>query len=85
MNNTEALNVIYINLKKGKRYGYMVRNVRYPYFHTDLMYDGQYWCWHNYGSSANRATKKELKWIIETIYKMSPVEFINNKQLKGGN
>ena len=32
------------------------------------------WC--HYGSSANRATKKELRWILNHIFEMRPTEFI---------
>ncbi len=35
------------------------------------------WCifWTHFGRSANRASQKELKWIIETIFQMKPSEF----------
>lgn len=74
-----TIDIIYDNLMDGKRYGYVLRNVRFPVFHTILC---KHWCkpifcWNHYGSSANKATKKELQWIIEVIFKVTPEEFVN--------
>lgn len=82
MNNTEALNIIYKHLKAGHKFGKWIDNVRYPYFEVNLVMspDEKYWRWQNYGSSANRANKKELKWVIETIFKMKPVDFLEEYQ-----
>lgn len=33
--------------------------------------------WQHYGSSANKATKKDLLWILMVIFKMKPSEFVN--------
>lgn len=84
MNNTEALNIIYKHLKLGRRFGKWIPNVRYPYFNVNLVMspDEKYWRWQNYGSSANRANKKELKWVIETIFKMKPIEFLEEYQCR---
>ena len=84
MNNTEALNIIYKHLKLGRRFGKWIHNVEYPYFNVNLSMspDEKYWRWQNYGSSADKATKKELKWIIETIFKMKPMEFLEEYQCR---
>lgn len=80
------LNTIYDNLMNGMKYGYVVKgkNIRYPYWHEVL---GKHWCkpyffWNNYGSSANRANKKELKFIIEVIFKMTPEEFVKKYECR---
>lgn len=74
------LNEIYKNLKAGMVYGYMVRNVKWPYFH-EALYQGtinkNLFCWHHYGSSANKATKDDLDWIIRVIFKTTPEEFVD--------
>ena len=84
MNNTEALNIIYKHLKAGHKFGKWIDNVRYPYFEVNLVMslDGKYWRWQKYGSSANRANKKELKWVIETVFNMKPVVFLEEYQCR---
>lgn len=72
------IDTIYKNLMEGKKYGYVVKNVRYPYFHETL---GKHWCepffcYSHYGSSAIKANKRELAWLIEVIFEMTPEEFI---------
>ena len=71
------LDEIYNNLLKGRVYGYQVDNVRYPYFSVTLSYDSIHnlFRWRHYGSSANKATKEELTWIIEKIFDMFPEQF----------
>lgn len=32
--------------------------------------------WQHYGSSANKATKDNLKWLLETIFKRDASEFV---------
>ena len=81
------IDIIYKNLMNGMTYGYVIKNVRFPYFHNAL-YKGRsiatkkFFIWNNYGSSANKATKKDLKWIIEVIFKMTPEEFINHYECR---
>ena len=80
----KILSRIYANLKSGKKYGYHVsgRDIKYPYDQIVISKiksrDGRdlfEWC--HYGSSANRATFDDLKWLITTIFKMDPSEFEN--------
>ena len=78
----KAIDVIYKNLMENKYYGYVVTNVRFPYFHLSLYKGKKFFYWNHYGSSANKATKKNLKWIIEVIFKMTPEEFINHYECR---
>lgn len=43
---------------------------------TVLSADEHYIRWHHYGSSANQATAKDMKWVIETIFKTDLANFI---------
>ena len=74
-----TIDEIYNNLMDGNQYGYVLKNVRFQVFNTVLCkhYCKPFFCWSHYGSSANKATKKELLWIIEVIFKMTPEDFIN--------
>lgn len=78
MDNKQALDMIYSNLKNGMIYASWLDNVRYPTYYYVVSYDmvKKLFCWRNYGSSANKATKKDLLWIITVIFKMCPVDFI---------
>lgn len=40
-------------------------------------YGGEFWFWKHFGSSAATATLKDLDWILKTIFKLTPAEFIN--------
>lgn len=73
----KELEEIYKNLKNGLIYADYLSNVRFPCFWYVLRYDRikNLFCWRNAGSSANKATKKELAWIIETIFQTTPEEF----------
>jgi hypothetical protein len=82
---SEALNRIYNNLKNGESYGSVSRYREdmpggwggKEYFHCQLSYSSIYklFRWTCFGSSANRATKKELSWIIRKIFNTTPAEF----------
>ena len=80
----KTIDDIYNNLMEGKHYGYVVKNVRFPYFHTVLF---KHWCkpyffWNHAGSSANKANKEELAWLIENIFRMTTEEFINKYECR---
>lgn len=32
--------------------------------------------WRHYGSSANKCTRKDLRWLLKEIYHMTPAEFL---------
>ena len=81
--NENLLDKIYNNLQQDKVYGRMVTNVRYPYFDTVLYKTiTGFIGWHNFGSSANKNTKEDLKWIIETIFKCTPKEFVETYECR---
>ena len=35
---------------------------------STIVSDDKYFCWRHYGSSANKITKKEFKWLLQTIF-----------------
>lgn len=79
MSENEALKEIYYNLQLGKSYG------KYDsygfdaklYLFTSRVTGKNLIGWRNYGSSANKNTLKDLKWIINTIFDTTAKEFIN--------
>lgn len=72
------LNQIFYSLKNGQKYGCFIYNVRFPYYHTVLSYDPikKLFFWTHYGSSANKATKYDLNWIVREIFGLTPKEFL---------
>jgi hypothetical protein len=36
----------------------------------------EYIFWRHYGSSANKCTRKDLRWVLKEIYHMTPAEFL---------
>lgn len=83
MENNKIINEIYSNLQNKKVYGRMFTNVKYPFFDIVLYKTlGNYIGWHSYGSSANKNTKEDLKWIIETIFRLTPKEFIKRYECR---
>ena len=76
--NKPAIDIIYQNLKNGQIYADYLENVRFPMFYAVLSYDSmkRLFRWRHFGSSANKATKKELEWIITEIFKTTPENFM---------
>ena len=81
---------IYNGLKEGKRYVLRTtlkaqwgsfKNNTLRYFvpgtssEIHMSGDGKYFAWTHFGSSANKATMKDLKFIIETIFKGETSDF----------
>lgn len=86
MNRKEALQEIRTNLLAGKRYArWFDYDVKYPFWDVKLYYNRtkKLWCWSNYGSSAEKATLKDLEWLITVIFKMSPAEFVKTYTVIG--
>lgn len=92
---TIALHQINQKLKNGEIFGKDVfswpngNGPRFPYFHAVLSYGKDYngeniFRWTHYGSSANRATLKDLKWIITVIFKTTPSRFLQEYITKSG-
>ena len=73
------LQEIYKNLQKGKIYGRIFDNCKYPFFdvalHITESRGSEYIAWQHYGSSANDNTIEALKWIIEVIFECSAEQF----------
>ena len=85
--NKYALRKIMHNLKQGRNYGYfMFWNyyhdcpMRFPMFMWNLGYDkyAHVIRWRNAGSSANKATLKDLEWIITVIFETTPIQFLHD-------
>ena len=83
--NKVVLRQIMNDLKAGYRYGvdrswdfYHNCPYRFPYFSTAicLSEDGEYIRWTHAGSSANKATLKDLEWIITVIFDTTPIDFL---------
>ena len=83
----KKLKEIYNNLQSGITYGEdMDREhhswINYPYFNAVLYLIAnsptsaeEVIGWRHYGSSANKNTEKDLKWILDNIFNMTPTEF----------
>ncbi len=87
MTEKQALNEIYQNLKAGEKYGYICywdyyenKPYRYPHFRTVLVKDDFKPIFHyqQYGSSAIKANKVELTWLIEDIFQTSAIGFLKS-------
>lgn len=86
MKYSDALNRIHHNLMNGEQYGYLFP-LRDDYPDERLAGKDWFWkvlekhdrknliCWTHYGSSANKATKADLHWIITVIFDMTPEQF----------
>ena len=87
MKSNEALNRIFDNLMNGAVYGHDRITWRDDFpdeaiagkaSFTTALYKHDIkpiFCWRHYGESANKATKKDLLWIIESIFDTSPEMF----------
>lgn len=82
----KALNRIYSNLQNGETYGHIayyrqdypekdLAGKEYFSFNLGKHYCKPLFCWTHYGSSANKATKKDLLWIITQIFGLTPEQF----------
>ena len=70
------------DLNNGYVYGNPITYVKYPYFEENLKKVNskgkKYIAWQNYGSSANRFTQDDLKFVIEVIFKQTLKQFLHN-------
>lgn len=92
MKEREIIKGIANALKSGGVYGKMLNPtnpvIKRPFFWEVLSFkysnvSGRpIWCWRKAGGSANPATLKDLKWILDTIFKMKPSEFVSKYVLK---
>lgn len=73
----KAIDLIYEKLQEGEVFGTVdIHRLGGTYFHEVLGLHNNYIHWCRYGSSANKNTKKDLKWVIEEIFGMTPEEFL---------
>jgi hypothetical protein len=84
----KKLKEIYNNLQAGITYGEDMDKehhswINYPYFNAVLYLTAnspgsaeEVIGWRHYGSSANKNTEKDLKWILDKIFNMTPTEFL---------
>ena len=81
MKYSATLNEIFDNLNNGYIYATWAENVRFPMYWTrlekvtgrngkPLIY------WNAAGSSHDGFTRSELKWVIETIFRTTPEQFV---------
>lgn len=76
-NQRKILREIYRNLWRGYTYDDpSFRSYLNPAMFIEEGTRGWYIFWSHYGSSANRASLKSLRWIIEVIFDMKPSEFM---------
>ena len=70
------------DLNNGFVYGKPITYVKYPYFEENLKKVNskgkRYIAWQNYGSSANRFTQSDLKFVIEVIFKQTLKQFLQS-------
>lgn len=88
MKEKEALKTIYDYLQKGYYFGksYNFKDLRYAYFDEMLCkytsHGVDYIGWHNYGSSANENTLRDLGWIIYNVFQTTPSKFLKEYEMR---
>lgn len=76
-----SLKFIYDKLQQGEIFGSIEKHRLGGTYFWDVMcigngVGGNYIFWRHYGSSANRVSLQNLKWILKEIFKMTPEEFL---------
>lgn len=75
-------------LQEGKSFGYYSETVNKAlgnYIWNHVLYiEGNYIRWSYYGSSAEKITKENLRWILKNIFEMTPAEFLEKYQIYNG-
>jgi len=72
-----ALDLIYDKLKAGESFGKIEPHRQGgTYFWQVLSADEKFIHWNHYGSSANTTCLTSLYWIITTIFKTTPIDFL---------
>ena len=77
-----ALKLIYAKLLKGEIFGKIDKHSQGGTYFWDVLSIGignngqSYIFWKHYGSSANRVSLQNLKWIMIEIFKMTPEQFL---------
>lgn len=74
-----SLKLIFQKLLEGEVFGKIDKHRQGgTYFWDVLSADNEYIYWRNYGSSANKLSLQNLKWILTEIFKMTPEQFLYN-------
>lgn len=74
-----GLKFIYQKILDGEIFGKIDQhNQGGTYFWDVLSANRQYIYWKHYGSSANKTSLQNLKWILTEIFKMTPEQFLFN-------
>ena len=72
----DALHTIMNELRAGKMFGKTEHGRVGNYFWWNLVKDGQFISYRNFGQSAIRCNLKELAWLIEVIFRTTPENFL---------
>ena len=74
-----ALKLIYSKLIAGEVFGKIDEHrLGGTYFWDVLWMNNNYINWRNYGSSANKISLQNLRWILTEIFKLTPEQFLYN-------
>jgi len=89
-NEKKAFCAIFENLNNGKYYGQKTAcgqhiDKRGFYYSDVLSRYNNYFRWTYFGSSCEKNTAENLRWILTHIFKMSAVEFSEKYTLLNGN
>ena len=76
-----ALKLIYDKLNAGECFGKIEEYYQGGTYFWDTLYigngnGGRFIFWRNYGSSANRVSLQNLKWILTEIFKTTSEQFL---------
>lgn len=72
-----SLKFIYDKLRAGEIFGKIEKhNQGGTYFWDVLSANNEYIYWTHYGSSANKVSLQNLKWILTEIFKTTPEQFL---------
>jgi len=72
-----SLKLIYDKIRAGEIFGKIDKHrLGGSYFWDVLWIENGFIHWRNYGSSANKISLKNLKWIIENIFKTTAEQFL---------
>ena len=76
-----ALKLIYDKLHNGEVFGQILPHRLGGTFFWAVLYikhngNGDYICWRNYGSSAEKVSLKNLEWVLKEIFRMTPEQFL---------
>ena len=76
-----ALKLIYNKLLSGEIFGKIDKHTQGGTYFWETLYvgsgvGGEFIFWRHFGSSANRVSLQNLKWILTEIFKVTPEQFL---------